>query len=350
MSPGERPASPPVPRRFRRRELLTALPGDLGGVGEHWIRVHRPAMACRFSVTLSSSEARRVPAARAALDEIDALEARLSLFRDTSELSALNRRAGGEAVVASPLLFGLLERCQALHRETGGAFDPTSTPLSRAFGFLARQGRWPDEDERAAARARVGMAHVRLDPMNRSVRFAIPGVELNLGSVGKGFALDRIASSLRRRGVRRALLGAGGSSVLGFGREEWSVALSPSRRTLGEARFRDAALATSGAGEQHFEKDGRRHGHVIDPRTGAPAQGVRVSTVFAADAATADATATAFLVGGPAVARPFCDRHPGTLALLLLDEDPQTLRVFGAREGVALEPERGVALAPGDPT
>jgi thiamine biosynthesis lipoprotein len=347
MSARGRPASPPAPRRLRRRELLTALPGDPGGVGEHWIRVHRPAMACRFSVTLSSREAHRVPAARAALDEIDALEARLSLFRDTSELSALNRRAGGEPVVTSQLLFGLLARCQALHRETGGAFDPTSTPLSRAFGFLARQGRWPDEDERAAARARVGMEHVRLDPAERSVRFAIPGVEINLGSVGKGFALDRIAPSLRRRGVRRALLGAGGSSVLGFGREEWSVALSPSSRTLGEARFRDAALATSGAGEQHFEKDGRRHGHVIDPRTGAPARGVGASIVFGDSAATADALATAFLVGGSAVARPFCDRHPGTLALLLLDDAPDAVQVIGAREGVSLELADGLVLAAG---
>jgi len=330
------------PRRPDRRELLSSFAPE-GETGDHWISVHRPAMACRFSVTLAAADARHVPAARAALDEVDAIEARLTVFRETSELVGVNRRADREPVRVSGELFSVLERCRELHGETGGAFDPTSTPLSRCWGFLARQGRVPSAEEIASARSRVGMEHVVLDAAERTVVFAVPGVELNLGSVGKGWALDRIAEKLRWRGLRRALLGAGGSSFRGWGREEWRLALRPGGELLGELVVRDAAVGVSGAGEQRFEAGGRRFGHVLDPRTGEPATGVRSAAAVADDAATADALATALLVGGPALAARCCESRPGTMALLVLDEAPATLHVFGARGGARIEPAAGIA-------
>jgi thiamine biosynthesis lipoprotein ApbE len=199
------------PRRIARRALFGRLLPQAPEAG-HWVKVHRTAMACRFDVTLDSGDARHVDAARAALDEVDAIEASLSVFREASEVSRLNRQAAIAPVPVSPGLFTLLSLCRELHAATGGAFDPASTALSRCWGFLDRRPRRPADEEIAAARARSGMDKVVLDELGRAVRFAVPGVEIGFGAVGKGWALDRVAASLRVRGVSRALLTAGGSS------------------------------------------------------------------------------------------------------------------------------------------
>jgi thiamine biosynthesis lipoprotein len=167
--------------------------------------------------------------------------------------------------------------------------------------------------------------------------------------VGKGWALDRIVASLRVRGVSRALLTAGGSSHRGWGGESWELALRPGQEELGLLRLRDAALATSASGEQHFEAEGRRFGHVLDPRTGWPAEGVRSASVVTSEAAVADALSTAFLVGGPSLAGPFCASRPGTMALLVLDAAPREIRVFGKRDGVTVDPAAGVLVVEATP-
>jgi thiamine biosynthesis lipoprotein len=344
LSPSRRQGNGSNPERFDRRELVVGFAPSASERGGHWIRVHRPAMACLFEVTLGSEEARFVPEARAALDEVDALEATLSVFRESSELARVNRDAASGPVTVSADLVELLGLCRDLHRATGGAFDPTSTPLSREWGFLGRQGRLPSPEEIAAARARVGMERVVISEPERSVGFASPGMELNLGSIGKGWALDQIARTLRGRGLRRGLVNAGGSSFLGWGVDHWTVTLSPGREPLANVHLRRGALGTSGVGEQSFEIEGRRFGHVIDPRTGWPVAGVRSATVVTADAAVADALATAFLVGGSALARAWCAERPGTLALLVTDEDPRTLVACGARDGVKIDPEPDVRI------
>ena len=183
-----------------------------------------------------------------------------------------------------------------------------------------------------------------LDEAARSVRFSAPGVELSFGAVGKGFALDRVTRSLQDRGLGRALVSAGGSSQRGWGGQQWELALEPARREIGRLRFEGAALATSGAGEQYFEENGRRYGHVLDPRTGWPAEGVRSATVLASEAAVADALSTAFLVAGPELARSVCAARPGTLALLVLDARPDEILAVGSRDGVSVEPAAGVRL------
>ncbi len=334
----------PAPRRIDRRALFTSVVRSRPGA-THWIRVQRPAMACRFEVLLDSADAALVPAARAALDEVDRIEAALSWFRGTSELSLLNREGARGPVVVSPELFTLLRLCGELQVLSGGAFDPTSTPLSRAWGFLARQGQKPPPEEIEQARPSVGWEHVVLDEREHSVRFARPDLELNLGSVGKGWALDRVAAGLRAAGVTRALLSAGGSSQRAWGRDPWEVALTSSGETLARLHLREAALGTSGAGEQHFELDGRRYGHLIDPRSGWPAEGVRSATAIAGEAAVADARATAFFIGGPATAEAVCAARPGVVAVLALESEPRTLRVVGEREGLEIEPAQGWRLA-----
>ena len=327
-----------------RREFLSFSSGWNPADTEFWIRVHRPAMACRFEIALPADAARDIPAAREALDAIDVIEATLSVYRDHSALTALNRAAAEEAVPVDAELLGLLARSRALHAATSGAFDVTSTPLSRAWGFFRREGRLPEPSEITNALSAVGMDKVALDARQGTVRFLRPGVELNFNAIGKGYALDRIASGLRGRGVKHALLSAGGSSVraIGGGRRGYAVDIQ-SRHLAGplaRLRLREAALGTSGASEQFFEAEGRRFGHVLDPRSGWPAQGALSVSVVADDAATADALATAFFVGGAEMARSYCAEHARTLVLFTPDVAPHQPLLFGDHDGARFDAER----------
>jgi FAD:protein FMN transferase len=325
-------------RPLTRRHLFRVPRGE--GEGGHWIRVHRRAMACRFEITLSDEDARHVPAARAALDEVGRIEGALTVFRESSEVSGVNRDAGAGPVAVSPMLFGLLSLCRRLHEATGGAFDPTSASLSRAWGFLVREGRLPAPEEIEAARAAVGFDKVELDAGARTVRFHAPGVGLNFGSIGKGYALDLVAEQLKTEGVPRALVSGGGSSVLAFGGGAGfpvDVTSPCCPGVLARLLMREGGLGTSGAGEQFFEKDGRRYGHVIDPRTGWPAEGVVSASAVARSAAEADALSTAFLVAGPELAASYCRTDPSVMALLVPEGESAGLLRIGEAEGVEVE-------------
>jgi thiamine biosynthesis lipoprotein len=289
-----------------RRHFLVR--GSGGARHGRWLHAARRAMACRFEVTLPGEESRGTEDAIAALDLVDRLEAQLSVYRPDSALSDLNRRAATEAVRVEPHLFALLRRAARLSAETGGAFDPTAGPLVRCWGFFERAGRVPEAVPLADALARTGVGHLRFG-RDRSVTFARQGVELNLGGIGKGYALDRAGRLLRRRGRRCALLNGGSSSVLAIGhppdQDRWIIGLrDPVRRERRWAllRLADAAVATSGVAEQSFLAGGRRYGHLLDPRSGHPVDGRLSVTVVASCAAEADALATAFFVGGPSLA------------------------------------------------
>jgi thiamine biosynthesis lipoprotein len=308
-------------------------------------------MACRFEVTLASWDAGWVPAARAALNQIDRIEDELSVFRAGSVTSAINRTAAAEAVEIDEPVFTLLCLAADIHRATAGAFDITSTPLSRCWGFLQREGRLPSPEAIEAARSVVGCKAVQLDAVRRTVRFARAGVELNLGAIGKGHALDRVAVDMRGSGVTDALLSAGRSSLLALGGQNesehgWQVEIvlpRASGKPLARVWLRDAALGTSGAGEQFVEVDGIRYGHVIDPRTGWPASGVLSASVIASSAAVADALSTAFLVGGVELAERYCAEHPEVVALVTPDDGSESPRVFGHHPGATVRRQQAPA-------
>jgi len=307
----------------------------------YWLRVHRRAMACRFEVTLSGEDSEFLDAARAALGKVERVEDRLTVFRETSDLVELNRRAARETVPLDAEMTSLLETCRVLSAETEGAFDPTSTPLSRCWGFLMREGRLPSELEIERARACVGMERVALDASAGTVRFQCDGVELNLGGIGKGYALDRVAELLRQSGVKHALVSAGGSSVRAVGGRDTGFRVdlcSPAREApLARLRLRGASLGTSGAGLQFVEIEGRRYGHVIDPRTGWPANGMLSASVIADDAASADALSTAFLIGGADLARRYCETHPNVAVFLTPDDPRAATLLVGQHPGLRLE-------------
>ena len=325
----------------RRALLSIAWGADEDAAAAHYIRVHRRAMACRFEVTLPGEHAADIAAARDALQEADRLEEQLSVFRESSAISQINRAAGTDAVEVPEEVFDLLTRCSDLSLATGGAFDITSTPLSRAWGFLRREGRLPSNDEIASARALVGLRHLTLDAAARTAALDRAGMALNLGAIGKGFAVQAIGAALWRRGVRNALVSAGGSSVIALGGPDrgWRVDVMGGalRQRLTGLRLRNAALGTSGASEQFIEVNGTRYGHVIDPRTGWPASGVLSASVVTADAATADALATAFFVGGLDLARKYCDAHPGTLASITPDDGSNRPLIVGRYLGASVD-------------
>src|SRR5262249_11193029 len=133
----------------------------------------------------------------AALDLIDRLEAQLTVYRDDSDMSRINRHAADGAMPVEPRLFTLLELAARVHRETGGAYDIAVGALIKAWGFFRRQGRVPADEERAEVLTRYGMQHVALDAEQRTIHYGVRGLEINLGSIGKGYALDRVAEQLR---------------------------------------------------------------------------------------------------------------------------------------------------------
>jgi FAD:protein FMN transferase len=294
------------------------------------LRASRRAMATVFEVLLPVGRPFVPVAASAALDLIDELEDQLTVYRDHSEVSRLNRRAFEADVPVEAALFDLLAQSARLTRETNGAFDIAMGALIKTWGFYQRSGRVPAVAERAAAMERSGMRHVILEPDGRTVRYRRQGLEINLGGIGKGYALDRAAALLRQQWrIESGLLHGGTSSVVALGAppndaKGWAVALKhpwDDQRTIGTAYLRNQALGTSAATYQFFEYNGRKLGHLLDPRRGWPAEGVHQATVIAPTAAEADALSTAFFVMGLPAAQIYCRSRPDLGAVILVGEE-----------------------------
>jgi thiamine biosynthesis lipoprotein len=311
-------------------------PGSVVGVqpGSHLLSISREAMACLFEVVFDATQRQATEAAVTALELVASLEGQLTIYRDTSEVAQINRLAFQEPVAVESGLFGLLKRAVKLSEATGGAFDVTAGRLSKVWGFFRRQGQMPADSDVAEALATVGSRYLGLDEAAQSIRFLKHGLELNLGAIGKGYALDQAADSLVGSGLNDFLIHGGNSSVLAHGGRHnsefsiqnsklppgWSIALrhplKPDVR-LAEFILRNQALGTSGSGTQFFHHQGKRYGHIIDPRTGWPAEQVLSATVIAPTAEQSDALSTAFYVMGIEPAAAFCQLHPEISALLI---------------------------------
>lgn len=175
-------------------ETAAVLEAEPRGIG--LIRAHRPAMGSYFEIRLPATTPGGVELAYCALDLVDALEAQLTVYRDDSELSRLNNTAHFGPIEVEPCLYELLQVATALSHETAGAYDVASGALSEAWGFVKGPKRVPDPAVLTDARARTGSHHLRLDPERRTVAFDRAGVRINLGSIGKGYAIDRAVEIL----------------------------------------------------------------------------------------------------------------------------------------------------------
>ncbi len=321
------------------------------------VAVAREAMATRFELVWPGGDEVRLRAAgEAALDEIERLEAQLSFYRADSELTRLNRRAALEPVQVEPQFFQLLERARRIYELTGGAFDPTIAPLMRAWGFVGAAGRLPDPERLEAARGVTGMRLVRLNRSARSVRFERPGVMLDLGAIGKGYAIERAAELLLDLGIASAIIHGGTSTVYALGAPpdggDWKVAIPRPAAARGRplksgARgepesplavvcLRDQAMSISAVWGKAFESDGRVFGHVLDPRLGRPVAGAVMAATVTTSATDADAYSTALLVLGKSGFE-LLSRAEAVAGLLVVEPGvaPEPLRV--SARGIALE-------------
>jgi len=343
------------------------------------VTLARHAMATRFELLLHGDNPVALRAAgEEALDEIERLEAQLSLFRPSSEIAHVNALAAQGPVRVTPAVFALLQHAQRLHQETGGAFDITIAPLVRCWGFMDGSGHLPKAGDLEEARACVGMPLVQLEARDFTVHFARPGVMLDLGAIGKGYAIERAAEVLREAGVASALLHGGTSSVQALGHppdaEFWKIAIERPKPALGRASEQrsadipvrraetqeladrnvrapmqppepsapdllatvplcDEAMSVSAVWGKFFRAEGRTYGHVLDPRTGQPATGTALAAVVLPSATETDALSTALLTLGAAGHDAIANLRPG-MRTLVVSESTAGFRVEAKGMGI----------------
>ncbi len=279
--------------------VLVASDGEEDG----FVSFAGEAMATRWELLLPAG-AESARAAEECLALYAALDRELSEWKEGSPLSAVNRAAGVAPVVVPEELFGLVERAVELGRATGGAFDVSWAALWGLWDFRAQSPRLPEPRAVAERLALVDFRRIVLDPEARTLFLPEPGMKLGLGAIGKGYALDRAAALLEERGYRDFLL-VGGGQVLARGRRgerAWRIGVRDPRGAprdlVARVDVSGQSLSTSADNESYFEIDGVRYHHVLDPRTGWPAKGLRSATVVHPDATLADALSTALLVLG----------------------------------------------------
>jgi thiamine biosynthesis lipoprotein len=320
------------------RDLSPAEPAPSEQVA--LLRLAHRAMAAQFEIFLPFGTPNATIWADEAFTLLDELEDQLTVYRETSEVCRLNRLAPTRAVPVEEGLFGLLCEAARLNADTEGAFDVSAGALVKAWGFFRGPRRVPPPEEREAVLQRVGMGHVELSPEGRRVRYLRPGLEINLGSIGKGYALDRMGQLLFGEGkIPAGLLHGGQSSVYARGSPTgdgrgWQVGIAhPTKpRRVACVWLKDRALGTSSATFRHLEHEGKRLGHVLDPRTGWPAEGLGSATALAPTAAEADALATAFFILGEEGTRAYCESHPEVGAILLPTRPDAPPVVFNVSE------------------
>ena len=299
------------------------------------LEASRMSMACLYAIDAYGPDAAALPKILDdAFDEVDRIDRLMSNYRPDSPLSRINREAAAHPVAVDPELFDFLLESMRYNRESGGAFDITVGPLMKAWGFFRGEGRLPAEAQLTDARRRVGASHVVFDRARRTVAFDEPGVELDLGGIAKGYAIDRVVQLLRARHVSAALVSAGGSTIFGLGappgRNAWDVAVQDpvdARKTAMTVRLKNRALSIAGTSEKWFEVEGVRYSHIMDPRTGMPVQGVLTVAVLSASGTAGDALDDAFFVLGIEQSRRYLKQLPGTEAFFFVPDAAKGWRV-----------------------
>ncbi len=295
-------------------------------VGGEWAaipNVHRfshLAMATTFEIVVQHED--RVyasQAANAAFDELDRLERDLSRFIENSDLARIHNLPIGQSLLLGLDTFECLKLSRRLYDETDGAFDVTIGFLLDCWRDKDKKLRTPSPDELAFARAHTGMSLLHLDESCHTIELSVSPVCVDLGGVGKGYGVDKMAEMLGEWGLERTLIHGGFSSVLAKAAPEgtagWPVTLSDPRdrrRTLARLQLKHGAVSGSG-----LEKGP----HIIDPRLGRPVEAKVAAWSMAPDAASADGLSTAFMIMTPQEVKKYCDAHRSIRALLVVGAD-----------------------------
>jgi thiamine biosynthesis lipoprotein len=296
-------------------------PSPTQGTAAGWYRAEEAIMGTEVSVELQAATRGEAEAAIAAvMAEMRRIDATMSPHKADSELSLVNAGAAMGPVVVSPGMFGLLARAIAFSKLSGGVFDITFASAGNLYDY--RAGIAPDPAALNDALPLIDWRHVQLDPATRGVRFARPGVRIDLGGFAKGHAVDNAVAILRRLGIANAMVAAGGDShVMGSrGERPWTVAIRDPRRedaVVAVLPLEDCSISTSGDYERFFERDGVRCHHLLDPRTGHSPAGVRSVTIIADDGLTTEAFSKTVFVLGVADGLRFVEAHAGIDAVIV---------------------------------
>jgi thiamine biosynthesis lipoprotein len=282
-------------------------------------------MGTQFRIVFyAPDEAAAKKAADAAFARIAHLDDTMSDYKETSELMALGRQAGGPPVKVSDDLFRVLAASQKVARRSDGAFDVTIGPVVRLWRRARRQRELPAPQRLAAARELVGYEKLILNEQARTARLLKKGMLLDLGGIAKGFAADEAQAVLKQHGIRSALVAAGGDIVVSGpppGSPGWRIGIAPldapDKPPTRQLVLKDAAVSTSGDAEQFVEINGKRYSHIVDPKTGVGLLGRNSVTVVAPNGMTSDSLATAVSVLGPAKGIELIDTTEGTAALVI---------------------------------
>lgn len=234
---------------------------------------------------------------RAAFARIRQLDNILSDYKPDSELNLLSREYGHPVRVSADL-FAVLAVSQDIAAKSGGAFDVTLGPLTRLWREARLEGKPPGPAAIEASRSRCGYRKLKLSPVDRTVTLSEPGMQLDAGGIGKGYAADQALAAIRKLGIRSALVAASGDLAFGDpppGKSGWTIdaAALPEPAVLA-----NAAVSTSGPDEQHLDAGGSRYSHILDPTTGAGLTANGQVTVIAPRGVLADALSTAICVLG----------------------------------------------------
>jgi FAD:protein FMN transferase len=293
------------------------------------VEASRMSMACLYAIDAyaATDEQTLRRAVDAAFDEVDRIDRLMSHYKPESPLSRLNRDAGQQPVSVDPELFAFIKQSLRYSDESDGAFDITVGPLMKAWGFFRGEGHLPSSSELSTAHQRVGARHVTLNENDHTIRFDADGVELDLGGIAKGYAVDRAVGILRARHVDAALVSAGGSTIYGLGappgRHGWSVDIqdpTDARMVARAVMLRNRSLSVAGSSEKSFEADGIRYSHIMDPRTGRPVQGVLSVAVLTDTGTRGDALDDALFVLGSEKSRELLKRYQDVEAMFFLPD------------------------------
>jgi len=267
-----------------------------------WIFREQAIMGTRCAVEFwSERPAEADSLANAAFDEMRRIDRLMSTYKPDSELSQLNARAANKPQVLSLELFGLIRDSLAYSRLSDGAFDVTYASVGYLYDFPSQ--RRPNTAAIRRALPGIDYRHLRLDEKRHSIFFERKGMRVDLGGIAKGYAVDRAMAVLKRGGITRAMVNAGGDTLIAGDRfgKPWVVGIrDPNERDKVALRLplTDTAISTSGDYERYFDEGGTRYHHIIDPRTGDSARLLRSATVLAPTAMQTDGLSTAVFVMG----------------------------------------------------
>ena len=335
------------------------------------VRLATRAMGTEFGLLLDQEQRSALWPASAALEVIGEIERELTVYRDDSDVSRLNATGADTPMPVSESLWRLLANCRTLTEKTGGGFDVATQAQIALWQRCRRDERLPSDSEVAEALACSGITRVIFDEAARTVAFDRDGIGFNFGAIGKGEALDVCGERLEHPSIlngdeaeddplraaasplRDFCLFGGHSSIVARGRhgghEGWPIGLGNplfTRRRLGTLLLKDRAMATSGSNVQFYRYEGKRYGHILDPRTARPAEGLLSVTVLAPTAAMADALSTAFFVLGVEKSCEVCDNDP-SIGVLLIPPPDRGGRLRPVIRGISdeilfLDPEQAV--------